>query len=41
MRRLYQAGLALALAAVIHIDWHLARPTHHRLSLGWAEHYSF
>lgn len=35
------AGLTLALAAAIHVDWHLARPTHHRLSLGWAQHWIF
>lgn len=41
MRRLCHAGLALALAAVIHIDWHFARPTHPRLSLGWSQHWLF
>jgi FtsH-binding integral membrane protein len=41
MRRLYYVGLTLALAAVIHVDWHLARPAHHRLSLGWAQHWIF
>src|SRR5918996_6155523 len=41
MRRLYYTGITIALAAAIHIDWHLARPTHHRLSLGWAEHWIF
>jgi len=34
-------GFALTLAATIHIDWHLARPTHHRLSLGWHQHWIF
>jgi hypothetical protein len=33
--------LSLLLAAVIHADWHLARPTHHRLSLGWPQHWIF
>lgn len=41
MRRHRYAGLVLALAAVIHVDWHLARPVHHRLSLGWANHWIF
>ena len=41
MRRLRYAGLVLALAAAIHIDWHLARPAHHRLSLAWAQHWIF
>jgi len=41
MRRLPYAGLVVALAAVIHVDWHLARPTHHRLSLGWPNHWMF
>ena len=42
MRRAhYCAGLAIALAAVIHIDWHLARPAHHRLSLAWPNHWLF
>jgi hypothetical protein len=41
MRRSLYVGLVLALAAVIHIDWHLARPTHHRLSLGWPDHWIF
>ena len=41
MRRLFYAGLTLALAAAIHIDWHLARPTHHRWSLGWPHHWIF
>lgn len=43
MRRLIHAGLVLALAAAVHIDWHLARPAlHHRgLSLGWEQHWIF
>lgn len=41
MRRLANAALCLLLAAGIHIDWHLARPTHHRLSAGWAQHWIF
>lgn len=30
---------ALMLAAFIHLDWHLARPAHHALSLGWTHHW--
>lgn len=41
MRRVYHAGLVLALATVIHVDWHLARPAHHRLSLAWPQHWLF
>ena len=41
MRRLLFALLVLALAAVVHVDWHLARPAHHRLSLGWPHHWLF
>ena len=41
MRRLQYAGLVLFLAAVIHVDWHLARPAHHRLSLAWSNHWLF
>jgi hypothetical protein len=33
-------GLAvLLLGTAIHLDWHLARPTHHRLSLGLSWHW--
>jgi hypothetical protein len=31
--------LSLALATVLHADWHLARPAHHRLSLEWPFHW--
>jgi hypothetical protein len=24
---------------MLHVDWHLARPEHHRLSLGWPYHW--
>ena len=41
MRRLHFAGLVLTLAAAIHVDWHLARPAHHRLSLSWPHHWLF
>jgi hypothetical protein len=36
------AGVILvivALASAMHVDWHFARPTHHRLSLGWSQHW--
>ena len=31
--------LSLILGATLHVDWHLARPLHHRLSLAWSEHW--
>ena len=33
------AILSLLLAAALHLDWHFARPEHHRLSLGWSNHW--
>ena len=41
MRRLLIVLLTAFLAVAIHVDWHLARPTHHRLSLGWSQHWIF
>jgi hypothetical protein len=41
MRRAAPALLALLLAVGIHVDWHLARPLHHRLSLEWPHHWIF
>jgi hypothetical protein len=41
MRRFLFVTLVLALAGVVHIDWHFARPAHHRLSLGWDQHWLF
>jgi hypothetical protein len=41
MRRFLFIALSLALATVVHVDWHFARPTHHRLSLGWNQHWLF
>ena len=41
MRRVLFASLVLALAAAVHVDWHLARPAHHRLSLAWPQHWLF
>ena len=39
-RRISSAVLvSLGLAAAIHTDWHFARPTHHRLSLGLPWHW--
>lgn len=31
--------VVLLLATIVHLDWHIARPTHHRLSLGWPHHW--
>jgi hypothetical protein len=31
--------VVLVLATLVHLDWHVARPTHHRLSLGWSHHW--
>lgn len=36
MRRLGFLRLALALAVVIHVDWHLALPKHYPFGLGWS-----
>ena len=37
---LLRAGLiALGLATAIHLDWHVVRPAHHHLSLGWTWHW--
>jgi hypothetical protein len=33
--------LIALLATAIHVDWHLARPTHHQWSLGWTQHWIF
>jgi len=41
LRRFASCALALLLAAGIHVDWHLARPLHHRLSLDWEHHWVF
>lgn len=41
MRRLISWRLVLILAALIHLDWHFARPLHHGLSLDWATHWVF
>jgi hypothetical protein len=32
-------ALSVVLATMLHIDWHLARPMHHRLSLDWRYHW--
>lgn len=39
MRTLISIPLTLGLAAYLHIDWHFARPLHHRLSLDWSSHW--
>lgn len=41
MRRLISWPLVLILATLVHIDWHCARPLHHRLSLDWPTHWLF
>ena len=41
MRRFRFIALVLALASAGHMDWHFARPAHHRLSLGWDQHRLF
>jgi hypothetical protein len=38
-RRIELALISLALATALHVDWHLARPAHHRLSLAWPYHW--
>ena len=37
MKRSVVVGLVLAL--LLHADWHIARPTHHRWSLGFSFHW--
>ena len=32
-------GLAILLAVLVHVDWHLGRPQHMRLSLDWSFHW--
>lgn len=39
MPRLPALVLSLLLATALHVDWHLARPAHHRLSLDWPYHW--
>lgn len=41
MRRFVFTVFVVALAAAVHVDWHFARPSHHRLSLGWEQHWLF
>lgn len=41
MRRFLFGALIVLLAGAIHLDWHFARPAHHRLSLGWGQHWLF
>ena len=41
MRRLIAVIVSLGLATTIHVDWHLARPVHHQLSLGLSWHWLF
>jgi hypothetical protein len=39
MRAFRTVGLVLLLALAVHVDWHIGRPVHHRLSLGWSYHW--
>lgn len=39
MRPLGSVLAAVLLATAIHVDWHIARPAHHRLSLGLPWHW--
>lgn len=41
MRKRVSWPLVLILAALVHVDWHFARPLHHRLSLDWSTHWIF
>ncbi len=41
MRALTSWPLILIFATLVHVDWHFARPAHHRLSLGWSTHWLF
>jgi hypothetical protein len=41
MPRLISLSLVLILTTMIHVDWHFARPHHHRLSLEWSSHWLF
>ncbi len=39
MRKYLSIPAILILWVVVHVDWHLARSHHHRLSLEWHEHW--
>ena len=39
MPRVPAVVLSFFLATVLHLDWHVARPMHHRLSLDWPYHW--
>ena len=39
MPRVPAIALSLLLATILHLDWHVARPMHHRLSLDWPYHW--
>jgi hypothetical protein len=41
VRRRVSWPLVLILATLVHLDWHFARPLHHRLSLDWSTHWIF
>ena len=39
MRRYLSIPLVIVLAVIVHLDWHLARSHHHRLSMEWQYHW--
>jgi len=39
--RLLSWPFIIVMTVLIHVDWHFARPAHHRLSLEWANHWIF
>jgi hypothetical protein len=41
MRNKVSWPFVLILATLAHVDWHFARPLHHRLSLDWSTHWIF
>lgn len=39
--RLISWPFVIVVALLVHVDWHFARPAHHRLSLEWSNHWVF
>ena len=39
--RLLSWPFIITIAVLMHVDWHFARPAHHRLSLEWSNHWIF
>jgi len=39
MRKYISIPVVLILWVIVHVDWHLARSHHHRLSMEWHEHW--